>query len=465
MPENIKVMNVWCRWHFAFRYLPPELMIEHLESLAELKVDDRLVCEWHGVKGTDIKKLVKNANANYRKNLETQTIGKITFDLKQFTSSDRIKTANIWIYRSFHWEIDLDIPLGDGEIGQMIHFLRIIMDHLSSEDESSEMKTIGEITKRYVIGKLYPYLTTRVVLLNVYKNYSDSRIGSIDLNLPVEYTSLSRLDGGYIFFATAYKAPINYWFVFLHDSPAECVEENGRLDIIHDLTGLLLSNDILREEDEYLIKIEPRVIEGNRRVYQAIEEIIKKDGDLEGLRDEFMNCLELKDGLLKESEGVSLVVKHNEEILERLEHIGEERITGSGIISHIVRVTRRRNDDVNFKMHRLITGVDALEKTILNATTTETLSAIRKSISVEEKIEHVLESMHLMDFVLFMLNVVLFSEVFVIILEAYPDFHQFSENTQFALIISAILLSIIFSVIFIRTIIHKGVMNKILKID
>jgi hypothetical protein len=173
--------------------------------------------------------------------------------------------------------------------------------------------------------------------------------------------------------------------------------------------------------------------------------------------------LNLKKSMSKSNETLSEIRRATRSITEILNDADETIIRGGGIIKHFSGITEKRNENINILMKKLYKNLNALEQTILEAISTETLSGIRKSVSVQEQISEILESTHMMHAGILILEIVIFAEILIKLIESYPGYSHFPEMMKFELVIAAMFLGVIFAVTITRFIIKKKILERLLE--
>lgn len=173
--------------------------------------------------------------------------------------------------------------------------------------------------------------------------------------------------------------------------------------------------------------------------------------------------LNLKKNLSKCDEDISEIRRTTRGITEILNGIEETIIQGGGIIKYFCGSVERRNEHINFLVKKLYKNLSSLEQTVLEAISTETLSGIHKSISVQEQISGILKSTHSMHVGILILEIVIFAEIFITLVEIYNEYHEISEITRYELVFAAIVFGVICSLFLTWFITRNKVMERILK--
>jgi len=460
--------DVWHRWQFLFASDEKlkDKLIDRLEKLESEGV------KWQGIKNYNIKEAFKHAGDLYSRVQKTQDVGKFIINFQEKDLIVRVK-------HSFYYEIDVCIPISH----ENKSIENIIKDFEKTNSFALEDGKLvcgdddtGNIIKDYVLLDLQKEVVTWSIILNFYEYKPEVEVGNIKVEADVErllnislskifsdYAAISKTTNAHLFFASKYNDFAPLWFINFHDSPANCVESGGGTDLVHDIVSLYLAGELLKKEKQVLFEIESKISETNNRIYVIIEDTIKSKQDIGELKYEFLNVLSLKKNLIKSDEKISEIRRTTRGITEILNGIEETIIKGGGIIKHFCCGVEKRNEHVNFLMKKLYKSLGSLEQTILEAISTETLSGIHKSISIQEQISDILKSTHSMHVGILILEIVIFAEIFITLVEIYGEYHEISEMMRYELVIAAIIFGIICSLFLTRFITKNKIMERILK--
>lgn len=449
--------------------------------------------KWVNPYRENIKLVIKEANSKFLKTGQTQDVARIEIIFKEERpgrAGSYIDSARIWLKRSFYWEIDFDIKVDDGTIGNVIKdFEQIEMcDYSEQCPISCKHRDVCNYIKEEILKHLSEYLISWLMVLDIYKYNPSLDFSSIVLKIPpekslisalhqipVKYACLIEIDGGHLFFASQYRANSPYWFIFLHDTEPpvdQFVEEHGGEDVVHKFAGLLYGQNVLEIEDEYMINIYPDIIENNRKTYEIIENLIRAEegtGNLKELNNQFLNIIDLKRNLLGISERASEIIKYNEQILEQLYKIGEKTvnldtsISNKSLITHLSQKTKLKNKDIEFRLQKLQTNIEALERTIMDANSTEMLEGIHKSLSTEAESREILKSLQMTHGVVFVIELLIISHIILSTLEYIPHYEEFHNILKVFLNLAAISAGIVGAVILTRIIVQMDLAHKIIR--
>ena len=444
--------NVWYRWQFLFSSEDKfrDKLINRLEKLEQNG-------KWQNKKNYTVRSAFKHTADIYAKTQKIQDVGKITINFQG-------KNIIIWVKQSFYYEIDVCVPAEDKNTS----IENIIKD--------VEKTNFADFIKENILSDLQEDVILGSMLLNFYKYQSIVAVGDINVEVPVEkllniclseisaeYAALSKTTSTHLFFSSRYKDSTSLFFIQFHDGLAHCIERDGGNDVVHDIVSLHLANIFLEKEKYLLFEIESKISETNNRIYTIIEDTIKSKQNIDELKDEFLNVLGLKKNLSKCDEAISEIRRITRGIMEILNGTEETIIQGSGIIKHLCSDVEKRNEHINFLMKKLYKNLNSLEQIVLEAISTETLSGIHRSISVQEQISEILKSTHSLHAGILILEIVIFAEIIITLIEAYPGYDHFPEIVKFELVIVALFLGVACSILLTRFITKNKVLERILK--
>ncbi len=471
--------NNWYRYQFLF-YSNEEIKDKLIRRLIQLESER---AKWQHPENYGVSDAFEFAKDAYDKLHRIRDVGKfiINFDSREVI---------VWIKFSFYYEIDICIPITDalhtGDIIKnfgKINFYKIENGEFRRENKT-KTKNKNKIPAEYDLNKNFDFIKTILsglqddiiswsVLLNFHKYESMVEVGTLKIEAPVEnllnislseitfdYTALSKTANTHFYYAKKHGELSPLIFIQFYDKPGFCIETDGGSDIIHDINSLHLAGKLLKYEKYLLSELGFKIADGKINIYPIIENTISSKQDINELKNEFLKVINLKKDLEKHIDAISGVRRTTYEVTGRISVSDETIINGKGIIKHFYSSLNKKNEEIDNLLKKLYKNSNSLEEIVLKAISTETLSGIHKSVSVQEGMTRVLESTHLMHVGILVLEIVIFAELFMRLIEAYP---HISGMTRFYLMLIAILLGVICAVLLTRFIAKNNILDKILR--
>lgn len=462
---NFKVGDIVVRRHF---FLDPKTdapkIGAFMSELKNLKKD----AEWVLLNESEnAEKGIRKANETYSKRRTTNHVGKIKIDL-----TEEKEQSCCQITRSITWEVNITRhPLVYVNLEGAISVMR---------KRGLKYETLfGGFIRKNLLEKLDAHMVLNSVVFDIYginidfKNLvssfkDDSELPDF-LGVPRGQSSVSYVDGDKLIVMTYTKYHhIPYWFLVFHrdksvpkkEDDHMCIEEK---DYVYNILQLIVCRVLFEREEDAIGSLEKKLYEKSKLVYGIIKDVVGSQEPVDSqLKEALYSILDFRQELMETKTNVTAIVKHREATIEKLSTSREIEILESVYNKAIYGIS-----DIENELSSMIENIDdditALRQTIDEVTQSKTLTEIKKSVEVEERMGELLKLSHAVDAVSLILTFIFFSELFIHMIEMVNgDFENFPPLIKLSYWFLGVFLGISSSIIISRWVIHTNLADKIL---
>ncbi|MFH1721514.1 MAG: hypothetical protein ABH950_02790 [Candidatus Altiarchaeota archaeon] len=337
---------------------------------------------------------------------------------------------------------------------------------------------VGKLLRKEIFDRFNDAIITNTVIFNIYQIECDFKdlVNRFQkdpdlpdhLGLPRGKSSVSVIGGDKlaVFMQTRFHH-IPYWFILFQESknPPEVA---GIIDYPFDGIQIPICRAIFNEIDDQLLEL-IRKIHGSSSTIFALQQgefgLVETSKKIQSSQWNLMQCREM---LFQLKTMFALVSQHLNESIDNLERYNEVVIYG-GVNNSLQKDIRSVEQGVGTLINQTENQQASIRQTLEEIVRNETLRRLERSIQEEKRMAEVLQSSHSIHSAMFIVELVLFAELYEGIMDSLPFFEQLKAGGETAEILLfhgiAIILGVASSVLLTRMASQTKLYRKLFIVD
>ncbi len=333
---------------------------------------------------------------------------------------------------------------------------------------------VGELVRREVIDRFNEALITNTVIFSLYdaqddfkrlvQRFRDPELPD-QLGLPRGKSSASVVNGDklVVLMQTRFHH-IPYWYLLFHktgDGPPAA----ALVDYPFDAFQLPICRASYRHIESLALELSRKIHESSATIYTLQRGEIGLVETTRQIHDSQWNLMQSREKLYDLKSTYGLVSQHLTESIENISHYNEVSLTRQGVNAALRSDIRDVETGVGHLINQTEAQLTGVRQTLDEVVRNETLRRLEHSINEEKRMGGVLRSSHRIHSAMFIVELILFAELYEGIMETLPFFDHIRESGETTLIISyhaiAIILGIASSVMLTRFALKTNLSQKL----
>lgn len=333
---------------------------------------------------------------------------------------------------------------------------------------------VGELIRKEVIDRFNDAITTNTVIFSIYgakddfkklvQRFRDSNLPD-QLGLPRGKSSASVVNGDKIVVLMQTRFHhIPYWYLLFHKS-ADGPQAANLVDYPFDAIQVPICRASYRGIENMALELSRKIHESSATIYTLQRGDVDLIQTTKQIHDSQWNLMQSREKLYDLKSTYGLVSQHLTESIENLAHYNEVSLTGQGVNAALKSDIRDVETGVGQLINQTEAQLTGVRQTLDEVVRNETLRRLEHSINEEKRMGGVLRSSHRIHSAMFIVELILFAELYEGIMETLPFFDHLRESGETTLILSyhaiAIILGIASSVMLTRFALKTNLSQKL----